>query len=75
MRFEREDYVDRAVSPQPRCHARLLVRASLIELYLDQVLIQCFSLPDETTGRVVMIMDQTGDAPETLTPYRMTLDE
>ncbi len=34
---------------------RLLVKHSLIEFYLDDILIECYSLPQDATGRIGLI--------------------
>ena len=34
---------------------RLLVKGSLLEFYLNDILIECFSLPAEATGRIGLI--------------------
>ncbi|MHB0859064.1 MAG: glycoside hydrolase family protein [Anaerolineae bacterium] len=40
-----------------RTHLRLLVRASLIEYYLDERLVQCYSLPDIGSGRIGLVWE------------------
>jgi hypothetical protein len=50
--FTREDFVDRGLERADSARVRLLVHHTLIELYLDDVLIQAFSLPDDWTGRM-----------------------
>jgi hypothetical protein len=34
---------------------RLLLKHSLLEFYLDDILIECFSLPQDATGRIGLI--------------------
>ena len=34
---------------------RLLLKRSLLEFYLDDILIECFSLPAKATGRIGLI--------------------
>ena len=75
MRVEREDRADRAIPTHSNCRVRLLVRGSLLELYLDDVLIQCFSLPETTTGRIGLLSGGTGGKIEMLMPHMMTLEK
>jgi hypothetical protein len=50
--FAAEKRVDRAVRFGAPARVRFLLKGSLLELYLDDVLIECFSLPGNATGRV-----------------------
>ncbi len=47
-----EDITERGIAGGKRTTFRLLLRHSLLEFYLDDLLIQCYSLPEETTGRL-----------------------
>ena len=42
---------------------RLLLKGSLLEFYLDDILIECFSLPAESTGRIGLLK---GHAPKSI---------
>jgi hypothetical protein len=39
----------------------LLLKNSLLEFYLEDILVECFSLPSDATGRVRLV---TGNAPD-----------
>lgn len=55
-----EQRVDREMSFAGSVHLRLVLAHSLMELYLDDILLECFSLPSAATGRLGLI---PGDAP------------
>jgi len=50
--FQSEKQVDREMSFGEPARFRLLLEHSLLEFYLDDILIECFSLPGRTTGRI-----------------------
>ena len=61
--FKAEQRVDREWNYGARAHFRLLLQDSLIEFYLDDLLMQCYSLPQQATGKVGILSDeQRGDA-------------
>ena len=53
--FKAEKSVNREMPFGPSARFRLLLKDSLVEFYLDDVLIECFSLPDRATGRIGLI--------------------
>jgi len=53
--FEAEEKVDRETTFGRPARFRLLVKHSLLEFYLDDVLIECYSLPQDATGRIGLI--------------------
>jgi hypothetical protein len=53
--FKAEKRVDREVPFGQSPRFRLLLKQSLIEFYLNDVLIECFSLPGQATGRIGLI--------------------
>ncbi len=53
--FQCEKRVDRGASFAKPARFRLLLRRSLLEFYLDDVLIECYSLPAPATGRIGLI--------------------
>ena len=57
MGFKAEKRVDREMSFGKPAAFRLLLKGSLLEFYLDDILIECFSLPGNATGRVGLIGD------------------
>ena len=50
--FQCEKRVDRQWSFGPHARFRLLLKHSFLEFYLDDLLIECFSLPEPATGRI-----------------------
>ena len=40
---------------RPTARFRLLLKHSLLEFYLDDLLIECFSLPEPATGRIGVV--------------------
>jgi hypothetical protein len=50
--FKAEQRVDREWAFGATLRFRLLLKGSLIEFYLDDLLMQCYSLPQEATGRI-----------------------
>ena len=50
-----EEEVDREMDFPRDCPFRLLVKHSLVELYLDDVLMQCYSMPARCDGRLAAI--------------------
>ena len=53
--FKAEEKVDRETTFGQPAKFRLLVKHSLIEFYLDDVLIECYSLPQDASGRIGLI--------------------
>ena len=53
--FNSEKRVDREMTFKSPAVCRLLVRGSLMEFYLDDILIESFALPDDATGRIGLI--------------------
>jgi len=53
--FSAEKTVDREMGFSSSARFRLLVQGSLMEFYLDDVLMECFSLPGEATGGIGLI--------------------
>ena len=54
-RFKCESQINRERSYGQPAKFRLLLKNSLIEFYLDDVLIQCYSLPNQATGKIGLI--------------------
>ena len=55
--FQAEDRIDREMTFGKTSRFRLLLRNTLLEFYLDDLLIQCYSLRYEPTGRFGIISD------------------
>lgn len=53
--FESEKRVNREMSFGKQSSFRLLLEHSLLEFYLDDILMECFSLPTNATGRIGLI--------------------
>ena len=56
--FEPEKQADRDISFGKSANFRLLLKNSLLEFYLDDILIECFSLTAKAAGQIGLI-DQT----------------
>ena len=53
--FKAEKRVDREMTFGRPSTFRLLLKETLLEFYLDDILIECFSLPADATGRIGLI--------------------
>ena len=53
--FQPEKHVNREMNFGPSAPFRLLLKHSLMEFYLNDILIECFSLPQKATGRMGLI--------------------
>jgi hypothetical protein len=53
--FKAEKRVDREMAFGKPAKSRLLLKHSLLEFYLDDILIECFSLPQNATGQMGLI--------------------
>ena len=54
--FERDDRVDREMVLNQTCQFRLLLRDALLELYVNDILIQCYSTPRVPTGTLGLVV-------------------
>jgi hypothetical protein len=64
---------DRQLPPKAQARFRLLVRHSLVELYLDDVLMNVYSLPKPASGRIGFLNNASGISE--LKAWTMTLPE
>ena len=48
---------------------RLLLKGSLVEFYLNDILIECFSLPDTATGRIGLIGRDSAETFQAITAW------
>jgi hypothetical protein len=53
--FKAEKRVDREMTFGRPATFRLLLKETLLEFYLDDILIECFTLPADATGRIGLI--------------------
>ena len=65
--------VDRQLPPKPQARFRALVRHSLVELYLDDVLMNVFTLPKPASGRIGFLNNASGISD--LKAWTITLSE
>ncbi len=68
--FKAEKRIDRQMPFRRPAAFRLLLKQSLLEFYLDDILIECFSLPASATGRIGLIPAASKDAFGTLKAWR-----
>ena len=68
--FEPEKPVDREMGFGKQPAFRLLLRHCLLEFYLDDILVECYSLPTEATGRIGLIQASSPTAVENLRAWR-----
>ncbi len=60
--FQGEHRADREWKFGPTARFRLLLRGTLLEFYLDDLLMQCYSLTQPATGRIGLISAGNADA-------------
>ncbi|MCX6924435.1 MAG: hypothetical protein NT154_14655 [Verrucomicrobia bacterium] len=53
--FEPDDYVQAGITPGRKHAFRMLTRQYMLEFYLDDRLIQCYSMPERATGRICFV--------------------
>jgi hypothetical protein len=53
--FKPESMPDRETTFKSPARFRLVLKSELMEIYLDDFLIECFSLPAPATGRIGLI--------------------
>ncbi len=68
--FESEKHVDREMSFGKQVSFRLLLKHSLLEFYMDDILMECFSLARKATGRVGLIQGSGQDAVKDIRAWR-----
>jgi hypothetical protein len=59
--FKLENRIDRQMSFTPTARFRLVLQQTLFEFYLDDVLIQCYSLPARASGRIGVLGGRVAD--------------
>ena len=65
--------MEATIVPGRTCWFRVLARRSLVELYYDEMLIQCYSLPREPAGRIGLIVESGSALFEGLEAWQMNL--
>ena len=70
--FKAEKRVDRDRDFPSPARFRLLLKHSLLEFYLDGILIECFSLPGKATGRIGVIQGGRSNAITNLKAWQCT---
>jgi hypothetical protein len=55
--FVAKDALPLGIADGVKCSFRLLVRQSLLEFYLDDRLVQCYSLPERSSGRLGLVVE------------------
>jgi len=53
--FEKKGYVDRELPFEDKAHFRLIRKGRITEFYLNDYLMQCYSLPEQGTGHIGLI--------------------
>jgi hypothetical protein len=59
--FKPENQIDRQMSLAATARFRLVLQQTLLEFYLDDVLIQCYSLPARASGRIGVLGGRVAD--------------
>ena len=54
--FQPDDLVQGGITPGRQHTFRLLTRQCMLEFYLDDRLIQCYSLPERATGQIGFVV-------------------
>jgi hypothetical protein len=72
LAFDNEGTIDRGIDAK-EYKVCLLVRGSLLELYLNDVFIQCFSMPAKATGKLGILFDDTTATMNDLSIYPMNV--
>ncbi len=52
-----DDYLEVGIQSGQSTQFRLLVRQSLLEFYLAERLVQCYSLPPQASGRLGLVFE------------------
>ena len=73
MGFVSDDALQLGVKPGEKCHFRFLIRRFLTELYLDDRLVQCYSLPESVSGRLGLVLESGRAIFEGIKAWRMSL--
>lgn len=72
-RFVADDALPLGIEDGARCSFRLLVRQSLLEFYLNDRLVQCYSLPERSSGRLGLVVESGHAIFDELRAWEMSL--
>ncbi|NLG48586.1 MAG: hypothetical protein GX552_00580 [Chloroflexi bacterium] len=72
-RFVPDDVLPLEIRPGIKHHFRLLVRQSLAELYVNDLLVQCYSLPEWASGHLGLVVESGRAVFENVRAWEMTL--
>jgi hypothetical protein len=72
-RFRPDDMIEIGITPAKKSHFLMLLRRSLMELYLNGQLIQCYSIADTTTGRLGLVWESGRAIFENIKAWEMNL--
>jgi len=70
--FKAEQRVDREWKFNDRARFRLLLKDRLLEFYLDDLLVQCHSLPQAASGQIGLLVDGKADACTNIEAWKPT---
>ena len=73
MVFVPDDVRPLGITAGKRCHWRLLIRQFLTEFYLDDRLVQCYSLPETVSGRLGLVVESGRARYDGLEAWQMSL--
>jgi len=71
--FTPSDCVPVGIGDGESCHFRVLLRRSLVEFYLRNRLVQCYSLPEVNTGRLGLLVEAGHAIVTNLAAWEMNL--
>ncbi len=70
--FEPDDFVKAGITPRREHTFRLLTRQYMLEFYLDDRLIQCYSIPEHATRRIGLVVQGGRTVVGNLKAWEMT---
>ena len=73
--FEPDDFVEAGITPRREHTFRLLTRQYMLEFYLDDRLIQCYSIPERATGRIGFVAHGARAVASSLKAWEMNFPE
>ncbi|MEI6782856.1 MAG: hypothetical protein WCQ21_18265 [Verrucomicrobiota bacterium] len=73
--FEPDDFVEAGITPRREHTFRLLTRQYMLEFYLDDRLIQCYSIPERATGRIGFVAHGGRAVASSLKAWEMNFPE